>query len=282
MGRLEFERAIRRSSLPSPSRHIALTLATWADISTGVIPDQYQPSLSTLETSTGLSRKTVRTHLDTLESSGWLVRDRPDPSEAREGARTFYTMHIPPGAEARGARPLPVGADIPYPADEVGAEIPQGRGGDPLQVGAEIPRGRGRDPLKNPKSPKSLNSPAGTGPSGPVPSASADQRTGPERRPRRTSHGPGNGQMPLLLSVQGDGPTASVHHQLAEQMTDHYGTPVTVRHAAAVALVVLSGRAPHNPLAYVMAAVRRDPDRHRPTSLPPAYRAPLRRAAGDS
>lgn len=281
MGRLEYERAIRHSSLPSPSRHIALTLATWADISTGVIPDQYQPSLSTLETATGLDRKTIRRHLDTLEATGWVERNRPDPAKARaEGARTCYMMHIPPGAEGRGREPLAVGAQSPYSMANVGAESPQAGGREPLPVGAESPGGRGREPLKNPKSPKSLKSPAGGGPTGPAPHERAEQPTGSERKPRRNA--PGQGQMPLLLSVQSGPPTASLHHQLAEQMTEHYGTPVTVRHAAAVALVVLEGRAPHNQAAYVMAAVKRDPDRHRPTALPPAYRAPDRRAVGDS
>jgi DNA-binding transcriptional ArsR family regulator len=282
MGRLEFERAIRRSDLPSPSRHLALTLATWANISSGIIPDDYQPSLSTLEEATGLSRKTVRTHLDILEDTGWVERDRPDPAKARaEGARTFYTLHIPPGVAGRGTDPLPVGAERPHRNGGVGAERPQPGGGDPPPVGAEIPLSRGGDPLKNPNSPESLKSRAGGGPSGPVPPAGVEQRAGSERKSRKA--GPGQGQMPLLLSVQDTGsPTASLHHQLAEQMTEHYGTSVTVRHAAAVALVVLADRTPHNPLAYVMSAVRRDPERHRPTNLPPAYRAPHRRAAGDA
>lgn len=34
-GRLEYERAIRRSNLPWQSRHLALTIATWADLETG-------------------------------------------------------------------------------------------------------------------------------------------------------------------------------------------------------------------------------------------------------
>jgi hypothetical protein len=89
--------------------------------------------------------------------------------------------------------------------------------------------------------------------------------------------------MPLLLPVQNRGPTAGLHYELAEQMSTYYGVTVTVRHAAAVAAAVLDGRAtPRSPLAYVMAAVQRDPTRHRPTALPPAYRAPDRRAVGDS
>jgi hypothetical protein len=101
MGRLEFERAIRRSDLPSPSRHLALTLATWANITTGIIPDEYQPSLSTLESSTGLSRKTVRTHLDVLEDTGWVGRDPAGPGQ---GPRRGRPDLLHPAHPARGSR----------------------------------------------------------------------------------------------------------------------------------------------------------------------------------
>ena len=137
-GRLAYERAIRYSSLPAPARHLALTIATWADIGTGVIPDRFQPSLSTLEEATGLSRKTVRTHLDTLEEQGWLIRDRPDPEKARtEHAQTRYALLIPAGA--RGADPLGLGAEVPQPR---GARTPG--------KGHTSPRARGGDPPKSP------------------------------------------------------------------------------------------------------------------------------------
>lgn len=137
-GRLAYERAIRRSDLPPPSRHIALTIATWADIDTGIIPDRFQPSLGTLEEATGLARKTVRTHLDRLEAGGWIVRDRPDLKKARmEHARTHYTLGLP--SEARGSDPLALGEEIPQP-----------RGSDPPGWGQSAPRARGGDPLKSP------------------------------------------------------------------------------------------------------------------------------------
>ena len=47
--RFEFERAVRSSELAPLSRLLALTVATWADVRTGIIPDRLQPSLSTLE-----------------------------------------------------------------------------------------------------------------------------------------------------------------------------------------------------------------------------------------
>ncbi|MET7781519.1 helix-turn-helix domain-containing protein [Streptomyces mirabilis] len=137
-GRLEFERAIRRSDLPPPSRHLALTIATWADMDTGLIPERFQPSLSTLEEATGLTRKTVRTHLDTLEARGWIVRDRPELKKAQvEHARTHYFLAL--AVEARGSDPLGLGEEIPQP-----------RGSDTPAKGRRSPRARGGDPPKSP------------------------------------------------------------------------------------------------------------------------------------
>jgi IclR helix-turn-helix domain len=101
--RLAYERAIRRSSLPAPARHIALTIATWADIATGVIPDRFQPSLSTLAEATGMGESTVKRHLGVLEDEGWIARDRPDIGKARrEHARTQYALMIPAPIEGHG------------------------------------------------------------------------------------------------------------------------------------------------------------------------------------
>ena len=95
-GRLAFERAIRRSSLPAPARHVALTIATWADITSGVIPERFQPSLSTIAEATGMGATTVKRHLGVLESEGWLVRDRPEIARARrDHARTQYALNVP-------------------------------------------------------------------------------------------------------------------------------------------------------------------------------------------
>lgn len=102
-GRLAFERAIRRSGLPAPARHVALTIATWADVGTGVIPERFQPSISTLAEATGMSATSVKKHLTVLESAGWLLRDRPDIALARtEHARTQYALMVPTSAQGHG------------------------------------------------------------------------------------------------------------------------------------------------------------------------------------
>jgi DNA-binding transcriptional ArsR family regulator len=130
-GRLEYERAIRRSDLPPPSRHIALTIATWSDMDTGRIPERYQPSLSTLAEATGLNRATVQRHLDRLEADGWIVRDRPEAKKARmEHARTRYSLALPPGAR----RTEHLGAESTQP---LGAESTQAGCTEHLELGAE-------------------------------------------------------------------------------------------------------------------------------------------------
>lgn len=141
--RFEYERAIRASELKPPSRHLGLTIATWADVRTGKIPDRYQPSLTTLEKATGLSRATVRTHLDHLENGGWLTRSRPPVAKARaEGETTKYRILIPKSAIVPAEDPAEGRAGDALPENEVGQEMPQARAGDALPVGQEMPLGR--------------------------------------------------------------------------------------------------------------------------------------------
>ncbi|MEU0343173.1 hypothetical protein ABZ092_30545 [Streptomyces bobili] len=144
-GRFEYERAIRRSDLPPPSRHLALTIATWADMDSGVIPDRFQPSLGTLEAATGLVRATVRAHLDRLEDEKWLERHRPDQVKARtEHARTRYVLLIPPAARAGDAPDL--GQEMPQAgtgdAPGKGSKSPSPRAGDAPKSSSAVPKSR--------------------------------------------------------------------------------------------------------------------------------------------
>lgn len=155
--RFEYERAVRSSDLAPLSRLLALTLATWADVKTGVIPARLTPSLSTLEEATGMDRSTVRRHLNKLETAEWVGRDRPDPIAARtKKARTRYRLTVPKGiavpesdgnelgaenTDARGTQPL---AGV-----ELGAQDPMARGTQPLELGAENPTARGTVPPKS-------------------------------------------------------------------------------------------------------------------------------------
>lgn len=94
-GRFAFERGIRYSSLLPISRHLALTLATWADLETGIIPDRFQPAKETLEQATGLSRGAIVKHLNLLEEAGWLRRE----TGGGRSRRTKFRLCVPPGAK---------------------------------------------------------------------------------------------------------------------------------------------------------------------------------------
>lgn len=141
--RFEYERAVRNSELPSLSRLLALTVATWADVRTGRIPDHLQPSLTTLEDATGMARASVRKHLDTLEGGGWLGRDRPSAAAARVNKeRTRYSLKIPKGAAVPDSDGIELGHEMPQPRaadalapEKLGQETPQAGAGDTLGLG---------------------------------------------------------------------------------------------------------------------------------------------------
>ncbi|MBB4711155.1 DNA-binding HxlR family transcriptional regulator [Streptomyces luteogriseus] len=185
-GRLEFERAIRRSDLPPPSRHLALTIATWADMDSGVIADRFQPSLSTLAEATGLNRATVQRHLDRLETDGWIGRDRPEQKRARvEHARTHYSLTLPPGAR----RTEHLGAESAQP---LVAESTQGKA-------QSAPRARRTEHPKSPyesqESPKTSTA---------RDSSTGDSGSKPKRKPQKTATqaGPIPGDKPHLGDVE--------------------------------------------------------------------------------
>jgi hypothetical protein len=145
--RFEYERAVRASGLPPMSRLMALTLATWADLKTGVIPPHLMPSLSKLEEATGMSRGSVRTHLDKLEADGWLLRKRPSVAAARsEKARTQYTLRIPKGATVPDSDRYEVEQEQASsgvaPTPELGQELPQARAGATPELGQELTTAR--------------------------------------------------------------------------------------------------------------------------------------------
>ncbi|GIH07384.1 hypothetical protein Rhe02_54510 [Rhizocola hellebori] len=88
-------KAVKASSLPSPSRLIMFALSDSADKDTAVVPEEHAPSLRQIAEWTGLGKATVARHLDLLEESGWLERERPSIEAARsEHAKTNYRLSI--------------------------------------------------------------------------------------------------------------------------------------------------------------------------------------------
>lgn len=147
--RFEFERAIRRSGLPPLARLIALTIATWADADSGVIPRASQPAQSVLLEATGMSKSSFLTHRKTLLKDGWLRCVSPDKIKAqKEHAQNAYSIHIPDGWARSGddlAFPGRVGHD-PIEArsggdlaqsDQNRTSPDQARSGDDLGLGRE-------------------------------------------------------------------------------------------------------------------------------------------------
>src|SRR5690349_3939275 len=111
--RFEYERAVRASELPPLSRLLALTVATWADVRTGVIPPRLMPSLTDLEKGTGMARASVRTHLDRLEADGWLGRKRPSVADARsKKTTTHYKIRVPKGAAVPDSDGIELGQEM--------------------------------------------------------------------------------------------------------------------------------------------------------------------------
>lgn len=128
--------ALRQSTLPPPSRHIMLALSDIADPKTAVIPDERTPSLAELTTWTGYDKSTVTRHLDLLDETGWLHRDRPDRIVARrDGVRTKYRLMVPRGALCTtGDEPEQAvdGDPVVHSAPERGAQETTPRGAEDI------------------------------------------------------------------------------------------------------------------------------------------------------
>ncbi|WDZ83991.1 hypothetical protein [Micromonospora cathayae] len=150
------ERAVRHElcTLDPPGRQLVLTLLTWSDAATAVIPEQFTPSLTDLQKATGLARSSVAKWLNVLEGKDgedgaertenkWVWRERPTVADARrKKARTVYRLGVPPELLRRltelgvvGPRAGPARSDPPDSSGSAGT-----RGG-PVKVGSGTRRG---------------------------------------------------------------------------------------------------------------------------------------------
>ena len=246
--RFAYERAVRDSELPPPTRHLALTLATWADVTTGIIPDEYMPSLTRLARATGLDRSTVRRHLDRLEAEGWVERHRPSVAEARrQKKRTRYRLLIPIGddqADAElGAQNTGTRGTAPPTVEELGAQRPQVGGTQPPELGAQNTGTRGTAPLSSSKFPE-------------VPYQS------PRAGARATTTGKPS------ITEQLDAAAGAACAELGRRV----GRPITPRWGRRVAMHILdsSRGVVDDPARYVAAVITRERDisRFLPTPTP--------------
>jgi hypothetical protein len=108
----EWREAFVRSNLAPVTRHVLLTLAMHMDTTGG----SCYPNVRTLARETGLSRRTVMTHLRLARAGGWLASKRR--GQGQGWALTIYQAMVPDymraetGQEAlefaeRGERPSP-------------------------------------------------------------------------------------------------------------------------------------------------------------------------------
>lgn len=77
--RERWEWAVRNSLLHHRTRHVALTVATWADYQTGVIAG-HAPGVPRLSAATGMGHITVRKGMHELREAGFLRRTATDSS----------------------------------------------------------------------------------------------------------------------------------------------------------------------------------------------------------
>lgn len=94
--RWEVERAVLTSDLAPQVRLVALALLAMSEASNAVVPAEFTPSLTRIQSMTGQSGATVKRALNELEKGGWVVRRRPDPAKARaDKERTRYALKVP-------------------------------------------------------------------------------------------------------------------------------------------------------------------------------------------
>ena len=127
--RWRVEDAVKASQLSPTARHVLLTLLTYVDVATGVIPYGRSPSLTNLTRDTGYARSTVAKHLELLAAWGWLDRAPPAVAEQLRGGKTRYRLLLPPGPhdglvrEPDQVTPSPSSTDGPavvHDADQAG------------------------------------------------------------------------------------------------------------------------------------------------------------------
>src|SRR5690554_464758 len=100
--RWDVEQAVLQSRLEPTARLIVLVLLTRTSGDTAVIPSEQSPSLTELQSQTGLSWSTLVGWLDVLDVAGWVKRVRPPRHHGRD--RTQYALAVGDPVATRGGR----------------------------------------------------------------------------------------------------------------------------------------------------------------------------------
>src|SRR5690606_34879364 len=219
------------------------------------------------------------------EAEGWVARDRPTAEEARRGARTRYRLMIPAdAADAEDAEPVEPVEEVeeveevePEPVDQA-EPVEEGRGATPPpgeEVGAPRPHGRGATPPD-----KRRHAPTGMGATPPKSSMSSMSDVQSSPAPARGTTGTALAdRTPTIETELADEPAA---YAARLALAEHTSRPISPAHARAVAAAILARARGQvgDPVAYVTAAVHRDPTPHIPAPMPPTVAEATRRPDG--
>lgn len=230
---LLWQRSLRRSGLPAPVLAVLFMLGTYADAN----GRNAFPGETRLSADTGLSARTVRRHLDTARQAGWITRDETSGGRSRgRGLADRYMLTIPHRhvSEATSA------ADTPAPAA-------------PTPTPVDNPPTTGhRRPVDNQPPPDTRD--ATTGQPCPVPPVTSDRPPIPVPTPR-----------PITRA------RAAEHAAAVDILARMTGKTIDHDHAERVVRQVLDTRTVRNRLAYLRAALERDPWAFLPTPIPPRF-----------
>lgn len=205
------QRAVLRSDLPAPARHVMLTLAALADFKTGAIPTEHSPSLSEIADATDLGRSTVARILNVLEASGWVERDRPEVVDARTlGAKTIYRLKIG-GSPTAGLGVVPERDQVDAkPSPTAGLDLVPQRDG-PSPTAGRI-RGTDLKVCTDPPPSTSLSQPAAQ------PAAQVAQTTRQGKKSRADRRG---ARLPAGFAVTDEMKTWAREHTPLAGLVDH-------------------------------------------------------------
>lgn len=118
--RYEWERLVRRCVLTSPTKLVALTVATYANRDGSGI----YPGVTRLTAVTALSERSVRGALKTLREVGLLLRTRDGSRNGRRAYADEYALTIPVDLLDRVELLDPDESAAPPAADRVGSPAP--------------------------------------------------------------------------------------------------------------------------------------------------------------
>ena len=189
--------AVLESNLHATTRHVLLTLACHMnDLGAGCFP-----STRTLEKQTGLSRRTVETHLAVARRVGWITVER------RGDSGQGWRRH-----EYRIAWPADVAKDVPHVSDETGKGVLQAVESRDVDVGKHVPPvDPRRGDNENSEVAKDL----------PHPNAEVGKHV-PQVNPERGENGDGNVANQLPLSTSKSTSTRTPARQTRSSVSDRF------------------------------------------------------------